>query len=348
MFRRCAKIIPVLWFTGIIMHLSHGQLSITNLATTYSEDFDALPQNEFLREGPWTDDSMLSDWFAENEDSETLNIRYGGDRHTGGSSERGLYSYGDRNRSDMALGVTTRDASGDMTYGVKYRNNSGQTINSVMVNYTGEQWRISNGQRPQVLGFSYLVSNADPSIAIPKRTSGYVYVPELSFTAPRFDTTGLNLDGETGFPLDGNSSENRVQITFSFSVTLDDGEFSLFRWYKENSPKTDFGLAIDDLNVDFSSTALTTVSFQSNAPIYHYITGLIDLRIPDDEDVETYDPPTTVESMVMNSEETTFRSMIQSVLTADLAQARIDAAAIGYELFTFTDVSNSNKLKFRR
>ncbi len=346
MFRPYAKIIPVLLLTGMITHLSYGQVSITNLATTYSEDFNALPQNEFLQEDPWTDDTTLPNWFAENEDSETLNIRYGGDRHTGGSSERGLYSYGNRNVSDMALGVITRDASGDITYGVKYQNNSGQTINSVTVSYTGEQWRISNGQRPQVLGFSYLVSNSDPTIAIPERTSGYVYVPELYFTAPRFDTTGLNLAGETGLPLDGNSSENRVQITFSFNLSLADGEYLLFRWYKENSPKIEFGLAIDDLDVDFSSATLTSLSFQSNAPIYHYIAGPIDLRIPDDSDSETYDPPTTVESMVMDPEETTFRSMIQSVLASDFTQARTDATTIGYDLVTFTDVSNSNKVHY--
>lgn len=346
MFRRYAKILPVLWFTGMMTHWTYGQVSVTNLATTYSEDFNSLPQNASSQEDPWTDNSTLSNWFAENEDSEALNIRYGGTRHTGGSSERGLYSYGDRNVSDMALGVITRDASGDITYGVKYQNNSGQTINSVTVSYTGEQWRISNGQRPQVLGFSYLVSNSDPSIAIPERTSGYVYVPELYFTAPRFDTTGLNLGGATGLPLDGNSSENRVQITFSFNVTLADGEYLLFRWYKENSPKIEFGLAIDDLSVDFSSTTLTTLSFQSNAPIYHYIAGPIDLRIPDDADSETYDPPTTVESMVMSPEETTFRSMIRSVLSADYTQARTDAATIGYELITFTDVSNSNKVHY--
>ncbi len=346
MFRRYTKILSATWIAGCMIHPSFGQVSITNLANTYSEDFNTLPQNASSQEDPWTDNSTLSNWFAENEDSETLNIRYGGSRHTGGSSERGLYSYGDRNISDMALGVITRDASGDITYGVKYQNQSGQTINSVTVSYTGEQWRISNGQRPQVLGFSYLVSNSDPTIAIPERTSGYTYVPELYFTAPKFDTTGLNLAGATGFPLDGNVTENRVQISFSFNVTLADGEYLLFRWYKENSPKIEFGLAIDDLSVDFSSTTLTSLSFQSNAPIYHYIAGPIDLRIPDDSDAETYDPPTTVESMAMNPEETTFRSMIQSVLSSDFTQARSDAASIGYEMVTFTDISNSNKVHY--
>lgn len=346
MFRRYSKILSVLWLTGRITHLSHGQVPITNLATTYSEDFNSLPRDGSLQEDLWVDDSTLPDWFAENEENEALNIRYGGNRHTGGSSERGLYSYGDRLIPDLALGVIPRDASGDITFGVKYQNNSGQTINSVTVSYTGEQWRISNGQRPQVLGFSYLVANSDPTIAIPERTTGYVYVPELFFTSPRFDTTGLNMNGETGLPLVGNDSENRVQITFSFNVTLADGEYLLFRWYKENSSKLDFGLAVDDLNVDFSASALTTLSFQSNAPIYHYIAGPIDLRIPDESDVETYDPPTTVEDVPMNSEEATFRSMIQSVLAADLTQARTDAAVIGYELVTFTDQTNSNKVHY--
>ena len=342
MYRRYV-IIGIVFF---IVTKSVGQVDITNLANTYSEDFNTLPQNATSTEVAWGDDSTLPDWFAENEDSETLNIRYGGTRHTGGSSERGLYSYGDRNVSDMALGVITRNESGDITYGVKYQNNSGQTINSVTVTYTGEQWRISNGQRPQVLGFSYLVSNSDPTIAIPERTSGYTYVPELFFTSPRFDTTGLNLAGETGLPLDGNSSENRVQITFSFNVTVANGEYVLFRWYKENSPKIEFGLAIDDLSVDFSASALTSLSFSSNAPIYHYIAGPIDLRIPDKTDTESYDPPTTVEDGGMNPEETSFRSMIQSVLGSDLTQARSDAASIGYELVTFTDLVNSSKVHY--
>lgn len=323
-----------------------GQIAVNSLASTYSEDFNSLPQHASSQEVAWSDNSTLPNWFAENEDSETLNIRYGGTRHTGGSSERGLYSYGDRNVSDMALGVITRDASGDITYGVKYHNQSGETINSVTVTYTGEQWRISNGQRPQVLGFSYLVSNADPTIAIPERTTGYTYVPELFFTSPKFDTTGLNLGGSTGTPLDGNVNENRVQITFSFNVTVANGDYLLFRWYKENSSKIEFGLAIDDLSVDFSSLSLSSLSFQSNAPIYHYIAGPIDLRIPDNSDSETYDPPTTVESGAMNPEETTFRSMIQNVLSNNLAQVRTDAASFGYELVTFTDQTNSNKVHY--
>lgn len=323
-------------------HLA-AQISISDLSLTYSEDFNSLPQNASLQEDPWNDDGTLSNWFAENEAVETLNIRYGGNRSTGGSSSQGLYSYGDRSISEMALGLITTNSSGDITFGAKYLNQSGETIRSITVSYTGEQWRISDGQRPQVLAFSYLVSNSDPTIAIPERTSGYVYVPELYLTSPKFDTTGLVLAGETGIPLDGNLIENQVQISFTFNVTLTDGDYLLLRWYKENSSKIEFGLAIDDLSVDFSNSAVSELSFTSNAPIYHYINGPIDLRIPDEDDPEPYDPPSTVESGAMSPEETIWRTLIQDLLAEDYAQVRIDASTVGYELVSFTDATNSNR-----
>lgn len=320
-----------------------AQISISDLSLTYSEFFNTLPQNPSSQEDPWSDNGTLPNWSAENETVETLNIRYGSSRSTGGSSVRGLYSYGDRSIPEMALGVITTNSSGAITFGTKYHNQSGEAIQSVTVSYTGEQWRISNGQRPQVLGFSYLVSNSDPSIAMPERTSGYVYVPELYLISPKFDTTGLVFAGETGIPLDGNLPENQVQISFTFNVTLANGDYLFFRWYKENSSKLEFGLAVDDLSVDFSNSAVNELSFTSNAPMYHYINGPIDLRIPDEGDPEPYDPPSTVESGVMNPEETIWRTLIQDILAEDYAQVRLDAPTVGYDLVAFTDATNSNR-----
>jgi hypothetical protein len=323
-----------------------AQVAVTDLSLTYSENFNSLPQSASSQEDPWTDDSTLPDWFAENEEVETLNIRYGSSRSTGGSSSSGLYSFGDRTIPEMALGVITSNSSEDITFGTKYVNQSGETIESVTVTYTGEQWRISNGQQPQVLGFSYLVSGSDPTIAIPERTGGYVYVPELYFTSPKFDTTGLVLAGATGQSMDGNLTENRTQITFTFNVSVADGEYILLRWYKENSSKIEFALAIDDLSVDFSNEAITELSFNSNSSIYNYINGPIDLRIPDEDDTEAYDPPVTVESGDLNPEETEWRSLIQNILAENYSQARSDAPSLGYELISFYDGTNSNKLHY--
>lgn len=324
----------------------YGQIQVSDLSLTYEEDFNTLPINASSQEDPWLDNFTLPNWYAENETLETLNIRYGGTRSTGGSSNRGMYSFGDRNVPDMALGVIATNSSGDITFGIKYENVSGETIESVTVSYIGEQWRISNGQLPQVIGFSYLVYNSNPDLTFPERSTGYTYVPELYFTSPKFDTTGLLLAGNTGFPLNGNLPENNTLMTFSFNVTIADGEFLLLRWYQENTSKLEFGLAIDDLSVDFSNTAVDELSFYSNSPIYHYISGPIDLRIPDKDDTQVYDPPVTVESGDPTPEESEWRDLIQNILDENYVEARTDAPTLGYELISFYDGTNSDKLHY--
>ena len=71
-----------------------------------------------------------------------------------------MYSFGTGTDTDRALGSigTGNAAIGDLFWGVSFQNNTGSTITSLDVTYTGEQWRNS-AAGGQTLTFSYLVGS---------------------------------------------------------------------------------------------------------------------------------------------------------------------------------------------
>ncbi len=313
-----------------------SQVILNNISDVVTEDFDALPESASNSSTAWVNDATLADWFAQQEDPDPLNLRYGGSRGTGNSSVSALYSFGN-NDGDKALGAVVSSSSGDISFGLAIQNNTGTDIASMSISYTGEQWRVTNSQQFQILNFSYEVLNAAPSESkIPERQSGFTYVPELSFVSPRYDSTGLNLGANTGTGVNGNSNENRTDIDFTFNVNVPDGDYIFLRWYYEDSPKIDFGLGIDDLSVSFSGTSVSTLTFNSNHSLYEYISGAIDLRIPDDEDTAPFEEMTS-------GEMTSWNTMIENLLNDDIATVRTQAGTLGYDLVNFIDVNDGGE-----
>ncbi|MDB4649860.1 fibronectin type III domain-containing protein [Crocinitomicaceae bacterium] len=191
-------------------------LSLFNSATT--ENFNLLASS--------ATSSTLPTGIYLDETGSNANSTYSAS--TGSSNAGNTYSFG--SDSDRALGGV---ASGSLqtSFGAKIRNETGITLNSVVISYTGESWRIGSANRIDQLDFQYST-----------------------------DATGLddgtwtdfdNLDYVNTGQATGSGS---IQHTSSLNDTLtnlgvsNNGTFWI-RWNDLDATGADDGMAVDDLSI---------------------------------------------------------------------------------------------------
>lgn len=153
-----------------------------------------------------------------------------------GSSNGGdVFSFGATGATERALGEL-RSGSLAPTLAYALTNNTGQTITSLDVAYTGEQWRLGTAGRTDALDFGYALDAASPTAGT------FTDVDVLDFAAP---TQGGNVG-----KLDGNAAANRTARTGTISgLSLAPGLTITLRWSDRDATGSDDGLAIDDLTV---------------------------------------------------------------------------------------------------
>ena len=217
---------------------AYSQISIAQLGTPYTQNFNTLTSSG---SGTWTNNSTLAGWY---------HYRTGtGNTYTAGNGSNnsgGLYSFGSTSASDRALGgVSSGNAAVlDLYWGVRLVNNTGQTVNSISVSYYGEQWRVSGANASQTASFSYQIGPSITSL----NSGTWTPYNVLDFTSP--------VPNGSASALDGNASANRVLLTQSIGVTIQNGQEIMLRWEDIDHPSADHGLAIDDFSVSFSLTFL--------------------------------------------------------------------------------------------
>ncbi len=86
-----------------------------------------------------------------------------------------------------------------MFWGILLTNNTGATINTLDVSYTGEQWR-NGAAAAQTVAFSYLIGTGLTGSLADFQSAG-VNVTSLDFTSP--------ITGGAAGALDGNLAANR-------------------------------------------------------------------------------------------------------------------------------------------
>ncbi|MBE0676544.1 MAG: T9SS type A sorting domain-containing protein [Bacteroidales bacterium] len=180
-------------------------------------------------------------------------------RYTVGISTTGngyLFNAGHSNNpSDRALGLIYSSTTGPLGFGLRFVNNTGVTITSVDISYTGEQWRVggaSAGVVPNTLAFGYMKAARATNI----RNGDYINHPALNFVSPNLNLATYQT------PIDGNLSGNRITLSSSLNVNILPGEEIMLRWIdSENDPDYDHLLAIDDLTVTPRSTITGSESF---------------------------------------------------------------------------------------
>jgi hypothetical protein len=164
-----------------------------------------------------------------------------------GSSNTGaLYSFGSTGSTERALGSLASGTTNTIIYGICFTNNTGFTITSINVNYTGEQWRQTAANN-DILVFEYQVGVNSVTANTP-----WTNVPALDFTPPISSTP----DG----PLNGNAAANRVNLSSSITLSVPPGADFCLRWSDANSSGTDKGMAIDDLQMSFTTTTAAPAS----------------------------------------------------------------------------------------
>ncbi|MBK8142004.1 MAG: hypothetical protein IPK57_14210 [Chitinophagaceae bacterium] len=116
-------------------------------------------------------------------------------------------------------------------------NNTGSTITSILITYTGEQWRLGGTGRTDRLDFQYSLTATNLLDPVT-----WTDVNALDFFAPvSSGTTGA---------LDGNAAPNRVNVSSIITgLTVPHGATIFFRWKDLDITAAEDGLAIDDFSL---------------------------------------------------------------------------------------------------
>lgn len=165
---------------------------------------------------------------------------------TGSSTTGDTYSFGVAGTNpvtDRAFGQL-RSSNVVTILGAKFANNTGGTITSLDVAYTGEEWRLGTGGRTDRMDFQLSTNATDLS------TGTYTDVDALDFTTPSTATTGAK---------DGNVAPNRTALSSTISgLSIPAGASFWIRWTDVDATGSDDGLAIDDFSITASGTVTPT------------------------------------------------------------------------------------------
>lgn len=253
-------------FWGVEIVLG-APISLTGPA--YTQNFDSIPTNGSTTTQPWVQDSSLSGWYVYQVTSVNATGGVASDitsivTSQGGSNTGALYSFGNATTSptggDRALGsigsntvpganAASPALNASIYYVARFVNNSGGTITSLSVTYTGEQWRLAQDQTSaQELQFQYYTATATPDFGNGPAQGGWSGTQSaLTFIPPK-----VNTNPGAGLALDGNDPANRTTLSSTLNLTIQPGATFYFRWRDLNNTGNDHGVAIDDLTVSYT------------------------------------------------------------------------------------------------
>ncbi len=236
---------------------SQASVSYTTPGSTYSQDFNTLPitpVNTSLGNSPigWTDDNAspgvnnfsILGWYLYHPTTQTeggfnshQRVRIGSGNSTTGS----FYSFGINASTDRSLGnlgsATLAPDGGNIYIALRLSNNTGQTLDSFTVGYTGEQWRDAGVSTPETMTFSWSTT----ATAVSDPPSSFNDVASLAWTTPK--ATG------TAAALDGNQAANQVVLS-PFTVSGINWANGTDLWIRftdvQLATLADSGMGIDD------------------------------------------------------------------------------------------------------
>jgi len=199
------------------------------MGSAYTQNFNTLSNTA----GSTNNNLVITGWFmTESGGGPRDNEQYGVD--TGGSSTGDTYSFGATGSTERALGGLQ---SGTLIpfFGSCYTNNTGATINSISIGYTGEQWRLGTAARTDQLNFEMSTN------ATSLTTGTWVAHSSLDFVSPFTTTTG---------ELNGNAAANRTMLSYTITgLSIAPGATFWIRWTDVNASGSDDGLAVDDFSL---------------------------------------------------------------------------------------------------
>lgn len=205
-------------------------ISLTTLSPTYFQNFDALASSG-------TSTTLPTGWIlSESGTSADTSYKAG----TGSSNTGDTYSFGSASSSDRALGGL-RSGSLVPTFGISFVNNIGSAISSLLIGYTGEQWRFgvdgkNTNPKSDYLNFQF---STDATSLI---TGNWTAIAALDFAAPV-------TSAQTAL-VNGNDAANRTTLSVLVTgLSLPDNSTFWLRWTDYDATGADDGLGIDDFSI---------------------------------------------------------------------------------------------------
>ena len=231
---------PVMLRGRISADTGTGSVSLTTLGAAVTENFDTLSNTA----GSTTNTTLPTGWYiTETGGGARDNEQYAVD--TGASTTGDIYSYGAAAATDRALGAL-RSGTLVPLYGVKFTNNTGSTITSLNVAYTGEEWRLGTAARTDQINFEISTNATDLS------TGTYTGVAALNFVTPDTVTTGAK---------NGNAAGDRTAISATISsLSIPNGSSFFIRWTDTDATGADDGLSVDDFSLTPFSVVLPNLT----------------------------------------------------------------------------------------
>lgn len=226
---------------------------------TYMQNFDSLPSSGSTNTvHTWENDTTLPGWFAEGQavGGALTEIRTGPHTSNGGSIY--FYSYGSpTNDSDRAIGFvqTNTNNTNNFALGLLFENQSGSSVTFDTFSFWGEQYRYS-GAGANTNTAWYQISSTEITSPSYASSDGWTALPSLDLTTPVY--SGNNPDGLSASTVtNGNLDNNRTFVTADISsITLQNGEYIMFRFFDLDYGGTDHALGYDDVSVNWSVAAV--------------------------------------------------------------------------------------------
>ncbi|NJK60116.1 MAG: hypothetical protein HC918_07590 [Oscillatoriales cyanobacterium SM2_1_8] len=221
---------------------------------TYSQAFNTIAETG--TNNTWTNNNTIPGWYLFRQPAPgTAITAYNADN--GGSNTGSFYSYGPTNNSERALGglgtggtyfgsPTSAAVAGWIAFGAT--NTTGNTINSLTVNFDGEQWRNGGNTTAQSMVLEYGFGTSFTTV--PTWTApGTIF----NWTSPIATSTAAAVNG---------NSEGRVANVGGTLSSLNwaNNDTLWFRWIENNDTGNDHGLAIDNFSLSTSGGATAGVT----------------------------------------------------------------------------------------
>ena len=198
-----------------------GSVILTALDVPYVQDFNTLASSG-------TSSSLPAGWEFVEAGTNANTIYTAG---TGSGNAGDTYSFGGAGSTERAFGGLQ---SGSLipSIGAVFTNSTDQTITSIDISYTGEQWRLGATGRADRLDFQYSLDATSLSAGT------WIDVDPLDFNSPV--TTG-SVGALTGASAAVSSAISGIAIPPGASFRI--------RWTDFNAASADDGLSIDDFSV---------------------------------------------------------------------------------------------------
>jgi len=227
--------------------IAHAQTPVSISGTTYTQNFNSLDTTS-------TPSSNLPAGWSIYEKGTSAAVDQKYKAGTGSSNAGDTYSYG-LSGNDRALGSLC-SSTNKPRYGVGFTNNTGSTITSLAISYTGEQWRSGDvAAVPDSLILEYSTTATAINDTLSSWSQNYALM---------FNSVITNLSNTA---LDGNLPANRIAKNGTINVTIPNGATIFLRWDDISIAGSDDGLAIDDLNITFGTAVVSQPLMVSTTPI---------------------------------------------------------------------------------